>query len=189
MPLGEIEQKAIRHLLNEANQIRRRSKLKTPILKAGDDKTAPEEPEMLSQVGTIIKRIRAKTDPAGSAELGLAEKKAGFFSFMGGVAGGLGKGLPKKMMVGTAAKAAPMVAGGRPMGGAARAAIARPPAPKPVGGLPHVDPGLWGPKRAPSGTGTAVSGMMGGGQHAGWEKLTREQALALLKAALYRTSA
>lgn len=80
--LSASAQVRVKNLLWELNRVRKMDgvSLKSSILKAADDKTAPDDPFMLSQVGTIVKRIRAKTDPAGSAELGLAEKKAGLLA-------------------------------------------------------------------------------------------------------------
>lgn len=77
--LGASAQMRVKHLLRELNHVRKMdsASVRNSIMKAADDKTAPEDPFMLSQVGTIIKRIRAKTDPSGSAELGLAAKEAG----------------------------------------------------------------------------------------------------------------
>jgi hypothetical protein len=170
MPLGEFEARAIRNLLNEANQIRRRAKLKGSILKAGDDKTAPAEPEMLSQLGTIIKRIRGKTDPEGAAELGLNEKKA-VFSLLGRVAAGV----RSKMVPGLSA---PLKAGVPTVKAPTAARLAKPPSQKFTGAgkVPRV-----GATREEA---SIISRALGNDPDTGWQKLTAAQALAMLKMAI-----
>jgi hypothetical protein len=127
--------------------------------KASDDKTAPAEPEMLSQIGTIVKRIRARTDPEGSRELGLASTKEATMT--------LAVATKPRITVGS--------------GGGPRLSVAAPPKVKSVKKF-NPEPG-HGLSREEADT---ISGMMGSGP-GGWEKLTAAQALALLKSALLRS--
>jgi hypothetical protein len=164
MPLSDSASRSIRDMLGKITGIRRMDRKKGSILKAGADKTAPAEPEMLSQIGTIVKRIRAKTDPEGSRELGLASEKEAATLLMAPRAG---------RVVG---------AGGGPRLVKARNIKPYKPTEKvlsvgkaePEVGLSQHEAGLF-------------SKAMGSGP-GGWEKLTMEQALAMLKSALLKSA-
>lgn len=135
--------------------------------KLSADKTAPADPEMLSQVGTIIKRIRAKTDPSGSAELGLAAKEA---AVINRVAAGVGS-----KMVNPVAAAVPKV---------------KAPTASPVAKPRDIHAGGKRMARYEGGESIgAWSTAFGSDPNVGVHKFTCEQAMALLKAALVRISA